>query len=214
MVVAILLGGLVAGTLDIGAACLINNAPPAGILRAIAGGLLGKSASTGGLPIAGLGLVLQWAMSILIAAIFVIAGRWMPILRRRWIEAGLAYGVVVFFVMNYVVLPLSAIGHAPRFRIVHFSEDMVAMLVFGLIVAHFASRTRAHDSATAHMIQQPRSMPRRSHLLTSLRVDVRQRVRLARQIGKNDPRTLWMGESRPLPVKHGTRSPLSNISQK
>jgi uncharacterized membrane protein YagU involved in acid resistance len=92
---------------------------------------------------AGLGLVLQWAMSILIAAIFVLAGRLIPILRRRWVAAGLAYGAVVFFVMNYVVLPLSAIGHAPRFRIVHFSEDVLAMLVFGLIVAHFARRARS-----------------------------------------------------------------------
>jgi uncharacterized membrane protein YagU involved in acid resistance len=137
--VAILMGGLIAGTIDIGSACLINGAPPTVILRAIAGGLLGKSASAGGLPIAGLGLILQWAMSILIAAIFITASQWLPILRRRWIEAGLAYGVVVFVVMNYVVLPLSAIGHAPRFRIAHFSEDMLAMLVFGLIVAKSAS---------------------------------------------------------------------------
>jgi uncharacterized membrane protein YagU involved in acid resistance len=127
---------------------LINGAPPAAILRAIASGLLGKPASVGGLPIAGLGLILQWATSILIAAIFVVACHWMPILRRRWIEAGLAYGVVVFFIMNYIVLPLSAIGHAPRFRIVHFSEDMVAMLLFGLIVAYFARRANQSGSAT------------------------------------------------------------------
>lgn len=138
---SIIIGGLVAGTIDIGSACLINGAPPTVILQAIASGLLGKSAFAGGLPIAGLGLILQWAMSILIAAIFVLASRWMPLLRRRWIAAGLAYGVVVFLVMNYVVLPLSAIGHAPRFRIVHFSEDMVAMLLFGLIVA-FPARLR------------------------------------------------------------------------
>jgi hypothetical protein len=148
MLIAILMGGLIAGTVDLGSACLINGAAPTAILRAIASGLLGKSASAGGLPIAGLGLILQWAMSILIAAIFVVASHWMPILRRRWIEAGLAYGVVVFFVMNYVVLPLSAIGHAPRFRIVHFSEDMVAMLLFGLIVAYFARRANQSDSAT------------------------------------------------------------------
>jgi uncharacterized membrane protein YagU involved in acid resistance len=148
MATATLLGGILAGTVDIGSACLINGASPAVILRAIASGLMGKSASAGGLPIAGLGLVLQWAMSILIAAIFVAASRLLPVLRRRWIESGLAYGVVVFFVMNYVVLPLSAIGHAPRFRLVHFSEDMVAMLLFGLIVAYFASRAEQGIPAT------------------------------------------------------------------
>jgi uncharacterized membrane protein YagU involved in acid resistance len=153
MVVAILMGGLFAGTIDIGSACLINGAAPALILRAIAGGLLGKSAYSGGMVTAGLGLLLQLAMSIFIAAMFVVAGHWLPILRRHWIKAGLAYGVVVFFVMNYVVLPLSAIGHAPRFRIAHFSEDMLAMLLFGLIVAFFARRIapapeRVADSPT------------------------------------------------------------------
>jgi uncharacterized membrane protein YagU involved in acid resistance len=143
MVVAILIGGFIAGTIDVGSACLINGAPPTVILQAIASGLLGKSAFGGGLATAGLGLMLQWSMSVLIAAVFVVASRWMPILRRRWIAAGLAYGVVVFFVMNYVVLPLSAIGHAPRFRIVHLSEDMVAMLLFGLIVAYSARRAAA-----------------------------------------------------------------------
>jgi uncharacterized membrane protein YagU involved in acid resistance len=137
-IVPILLGGIIAGTIDIGAASMINGAKPTRILQAIASGLLGKSAFDGNSVTVALGLVLQWAMSIIIASIFVVAVRWKPALRRHWVKAGLAYGVGVFVVMNYVVLPLSAIGHAPRFRVVHFMEDMVAMLLFGLIVAYFA----------------------------------------------------------------------------
>jgi hypothetical protein len=59
-------------------------------------------------------------------------------MRAYPIMSRLAYGVVIFLVMNYVVLPLSAIGHPPRFRVVHFMEDIVAMLLFGMIVAFFA----------------------------------------------------------------------------
>ncbi|MGB6309632.1 MAG: hypothetical protein WBF89_17735 [Steroidobacteraceae bacterium] len=138
VIAPILLGGIIAGTIDIGAASLINAAKPARILQAIASGLLGKSAFDGNSATVVLGLVLQWGMSIVIASIFVVAVRWRPVLGRHWVRAGLAYGVAVFVVMNYVVLPLSAIGHAPRFRVVHFTEDMVAMLLFGLIVAYFA----------------------------------------------------------------------------
>jgi uncharacterized membrane protein YagU involved in acid resistance len=138
VVVPILLGGIIAGTLDIGAASLINSAKPTRILQAIASGLLGKSAFDGGSATVGLGLVLQWAMSIIIASLFVVAVQWRPVLKRNWVKAGLAYGVVIFVVMNYVVLPLSAIGHPPRFRVVHFMEDIVAMLLFGMIVAFFA----------------------------------------------------------------------------
>ena len=56
---AILLGGFVAGTIDIGAAALINIASPILILHFIAGGLLGKVALAGGTSAVLLGLVLQ-----------------------------------------------------------------------------------------------------------------------------------------------------------
>jgi hypothetical protein len=137
-VAPILLGGIIAGTLDVAAASLLNNAQPTRILQAIASGLLGKSAFDDGSTTVGLGLALQWLMSIIIASIFVGAAQWRPVLRRHWVTAGMAYGVVIYVVMNYVVLPLSAIGHAPRFRVVHFMEDIVAMIIFGLIVAFFA----------------------------------------------------------------------------
>jgi len=50
--VAILCGGLVAGSLDVLAAALINGFDPLIILRAIASGLLGRAALQGGLPVA------------------------------------------------------------------------------------------------------------------------------------------------------------------
>jgi uncharacterized membrane protein YagU involved in acid resistance len=134
----ILLGGFIAGTIDIGAACAINSVGPIIILQAIASGVLGKASFAEGSGAAALGLVLQWAMSLLIAAIFVVASRRMPALRRRWVGAGLAYGVVILVVMNYVVVPLSAIHRFPHFALVHFLGDLLAMLLFGLIVAFFA----------------------------------------------------------------------------
>ena len=46
--VAILVGGLVAGTIDIGAAALISAMSPVRILKVVAGGLLGRAALDGG----------------------------------------------------------------------------------------------------------------------------------------------------------------------
>ena len=63
-----------------------------------------------------------------------------PILLRRWIPAGIAYGVIVFFVMNYAVVPLSAAVFKVHFSPLSFAENMAAMLLFGLIVAYFAAR--------------------------------------------------------------------------
>lgn len=139
---AIVRGGLVAGTLDIFAAALINAVSPLIILRAIASGLLGRAAFQGGLPVSLLGLLLQWAMSLLIAAIFVLAARRLSWLRRQWAAAGLLYGVVVFGVMEFVVVPLSA-AMKPHFSALSLVENVLAMLLFGLLVAFFARDLRS-----------------------------------------------------------------------
>jgi len=139
--------GLIAGTIDIGAACTINMIGPGPILRFIASGLLGTP-----LPhetwVYCLGMGLQWMMSIIIAAIFVFAATKIPVLLRRWIAAGIAYGIVVYFVMTFVVVPLSRAksGHVTMSS---FAENLLAMILFGLIVAYTAQRMAPKAAASA-----------------------------------------------------------------
>lgn len=137
-VIAAVEGGLVAATLDVFAACLINQRSVAFVLHSIAGGLLAARSFEGGMPSAFLGLALQELMGILIAMIYGFGGRVMPRLRKHWVLCGIAYGVVVFFVMNYVVVPLSAWHRLPQFSVSRFFGNLAAMLLFGLIVAFFA----------------------------------------------------------------------------
>ena len=144
---AILAGGFIAGTIDVGAAALINMIDPHVILRFIAGGLLGKAALRGGAAVEWLGLVLQWGMSLLIAAIFVFAALRLRWLTARPVAAGLAYGVVVFVVMNYVVVYFSAWHRINHFTPASFIENLAAMLVFGLIVAFCARGFLGRPSA-------------------------------------------------------------------
>jgi len=135
-----LYGGLIAGTVDIFAASLLNMANPLFILMAIATGVLGRAAFKGGPGAMVLGLLLQWGMSILIAAIFTLAARRMPALARRWVVWGALYGAVVFVVMNFVVVPLSAAPFKPHFTAAWIGGNLLAMLVFGWIVALTADR--------------------------------------------------------------------------
>jgi uncharacterized membrane protein YagU involved in acid resistance len=138
---AILLGGVIAATIDIGAACVISGRSPTFILQFISGGVLAKASFGGGMSTVLLGAVLQEAMGILIATAYVLTARVLPALFHRWTISGLAYGVIIFFVMNYAVLPLSAWKSTPHFTALKFAENMAAMLLFGLIVAFFYGRT-------------------------------------------------------------------------
>jgi hypothetical protein len=158
----ILVGGLVAGTLDIGAAALINRVSPVLIAHYIASGLLGKAALSAGATAAYLGLLLQWAMSVVIAAIYWFVTAGMPRLRKRWWLGGLLAGAVIFLVMNFIVMPFSA---APvtlheviaRFRPAKGAEDLLAMFVFGLIVAYCARHLAGAERQPPGMAQTRRS---------------------------------------------------------
>jgi uncharacterized membrane protein YagU involved in acid resistance len=142
--------GLVAGTVDIAAASLINMVNPLFILLAIASGLLGKAAFHGGGGTMVLGLVLQWVMSIIIAGIYALAAARIPALARRWVLNGALYGVVVFIVMNFVVVPLSVAPLKPGWALSAESvvKNLLAMLVFGWLVAYTANRFLATDFRT------------------------------------------------------------------
>lgn len=145
---ALIVGGLVAGTLDVGAASLINTLNPVIILRFIATGVLGRAALTGGAGAACLGLVLQWAMSVLIAAIYFAVTARLPALRRKWWWGGLSSGLVIYLIMNFVVVPFSAAPVSFEYVVRHVrplkaAQDLVAMFVFGLIIAFSVRGGRA-----------------------------------------------------------------------
>ena len=146
---AILVGGGIAATFDIIYAIVYSwfraKVPPIAILQSVASGLLGRSAYEDGAATALLGLCLHYAMAFVIAAIFWFASRRLRFMTGQAVIAGLLYGVCVFFVMNFVVLPLSAfptpITHEPT----RMAINIVAhMILFGLPIAlatRAASRT-------------------------------------------------------------------------
>jgi hypothetical protein len=142
----VVVAGLIAGTVDIGAASLINWLSPTVILRAVASGLIGTAQIDGGITTALLGLFLQCAMAIIITMIYYAATRALPMLRRRWPLAGVVSGTVIFLAMNYIVVPLSAAPFRPPMTIhglltaftpYQFVANLLAMILFGLIISYF-----------------------------------------------------------------------------
>jgi hypothetical protein len=139
------IGALVAGTFDISYATsfsyLRSGVPPGRVLRYVASGLLGASAFNGGTPIAILGLGLHFLIAFIVTAIFFGAASLLPSLTRRPLVIGALYGLVVYIVMNYVVLPLSRIGPRPTPpAAVWVSGVLVHMFLIGVPIALAARR--------------------------------------------------------------------------
>jgi hypothetical protein len=121
---AILWGGLLCGVLDITAALVVYGymgAKPLRLLQGIGGGLLGSRTYSGGIATALLGLLCHFVIAFSAAAVFVAASRVAPFLVRQAVLSGVLYGVAVYFLMNRVVVPLSAAVKFP------FSFKMMAI---------------------------------------------------------------------------------------
>ena len=108
-------GGFIAGTLDALDAVvyykIANGVAPYRIFQHIAGGLLGPSTFNGGAKTAVLGLFLHYFIATGAAAVFYLAClHWRALYEKPWIF-GPVFGVCVFLVMHFVVVPLSAIQH-------------------------------------------------------------------------------------------------------
>jgi uncharacterized membrane protein YagU involved in acid resistance len=135
-------GGLTAGLLDIVNATtfwyLYSGASPVRILQSIAAGLVGPAASAGGTATAALGLFLHFFIAAGMAAVYWRACLRWPVLVRRPVMAGIAFGLAAWLVMEHIVVPLSR-AQPPPFILPWVIDSVLAhVLLIGLLLAFVA----------------------------------------------------------------------------
>lgn len=140
---AILLGSATVGTLDLLDAVIFfgirNGTAPVRIFQSIAAGWLGRAAFSDGATAAALGIATHYLIAFGIVTTYVVASLLMPVLvRRPWI-CGAVYGVAVYGVMNFVVIPLSAIGAQPLVLAPFVNGIAIHIVGVGIPTALFAA---------------------------------------------------------------------------
>jgi hypothetical protein len=140
---------LIAGTLDIVYAIAFSyfrsGTSPTRLLQSIAYGAIGRDAYSGGAATAALGLGFHFLIAFTITALFFMAAAHYPSLTRRPVITGSLFGIVVYLVMNFVVMPLSRIGPRPLpAAIVIVTGVLVHMFLIGVPIAWGARRLRAN----------------------------------------------------------------------
>jgi uncharacterized membrane protein YagU involved in acid resistance len=143
----VLIGGLVAGTLDAanGVAFngLVNHLTPVQVLQYIASGFYGAASFGMGLRSAGVGVVSHYFIALVLALVYAVAARIVPVLNRFRYIAGLTFGVAVFLTMNFVVLPLTNVVAGPV-TLAFMVNGLIGHALFvGLPIAWAVSRTTA-----------------------------------------------------------------------
>jgi hypothetical protein len=138
----ILVGGAIAGTLDLTSAFLTFGWP---VPRAIAAGLLGRQSFKNPSPLLWiLGVLLHFFIAYSAATIYCLASRRLPFLRDHWLICGMFYGIAIFLVMNLIVLPLSGLHSAGPYQLRGLIQGIVVhMLIIGLPISFSLRRLSA-----------------------------------------------------------------------
>jgi uncharacterized membrane protein YagU involved in acid resistance len=140
----VLAGGLIAGALDILYAYTFwtvkSQMPAQRIFQSVAAGLLGDASFHGGWSTAVVGVALHFVISTTIAVLYyLVALRW-SLLWRQTLLSGTIYGLLVYGVMNYIVLPLSAAASGSKDPLWIGLSILVHMFLIGLPCAVFCRR--------------------------------------------------------------------------
>ena len=140
----ILFGALCLGTWDLLFARIYWNSEGVTLVRvlqSVASGIYGRASHDGGVKTAMVGAVCHYFIALCMVLAYFLVSRRIRLLLRWPVSLGLAYGIFLYFFMNLVVLPLSAIGH-PAFgdhRWMVWSIGMHAL--FGVLCALTARLT-------------------------------------------------------------------------
>jgi hypothetical protein len=135
------IGGAIGGLLD---AVYASTLWGMGAWQSVASGLLGKASFEGGNTTIALGLALHFFIAFVMALVYVKASHKLPALTARPVLMGVLYGCVLYVVMNFVVIPLSAIGfHPPKLMGVLKSLPPHILFVGPAIALVTARRARA-----------------------------------------------------------------------
>jgi hypothetical protein len=138
---AILIIGLIAGTLDIITALILAKGNPLRMGQFIASGAIGRDAAfAGGLGTSLLGYFFHYFIAYTWTTLFFLLYPKVKLLQKNKIIVGLVYGILVWIVMNRVVLPLSQIPQRP-FNLTQALIGMtVLMVMIGLPVSVLTHR--------------------------------------------------------------------------
>lgn len=133
---------LVAGALDILYAALMSSIfgqGPAAMLRSVASGPF-PGASEWGATGSVIGLVVHFVLMAIMAACFVIAARNWPAIIAKPIHAGVAYGLITYVVMNWIVVPIRFDSPLPPQTRAIISQLFAHIALVGIPIALIAAK--------------------------------------------------------------------------
>lgn len=141
---AVGVAGLLAGVLDLAAACVssgLSGVSPVRVFQAIASGLLGADSYRGGAATAAFGVLLHFVIAFSAALVYYVASRRIKFPVNQPVISGILYGIAVYWFMQLIVLPLSNFPGRGRFDLTQVIVGLIIHVLFvGLPIAFVVRR--------------------------------------------------------------------------
>ena len=141
---SIILAGLIAGTLDITAACIqfyiMTERGPETIFRYIASAVVGKDAFSGGMGMILLGFFLHYLIAFIWTILFFLLYPRIRSISGNIIVNAFVYGLIVWSLMNLVIVPLTRINRAPIDFVKAIPGILIIIFCVGLPISIVAER--------------------------------------------------------------------------
>lgn len=139
-------GGLLVGILDGIAASLnaiIAGRNPAVVWQYVASGLIGNTSYSYGWKSVVLGLLIHFFIAFSVTTVYYVVSRWLPVIARRPWLFGVLYGAAIYFVMGFVITPLSAAAKIPFSFSSMLIGSLIHIICVGLPIAFVTQQSAA-----------------------------------------------------------------------
>jgi uncharacterized membrane protein YagU involved in acid resistance len=136
--------GLIVGCLDASAASLqayvVSGVSPDRVFAFVASGAFGQSAYEGGSIMSLIGLAFHFIIAISWTFIFYAVYPKLTAFQSKKILVGMAYGLLIWLLMNFVVIPLSLIGLRPFNVTSAIIQIAIHLFVIGVPISYLTTK--------------------------------------------------------------------------
>ena len=140
-----ILAAFLSGLLDLVAAIivysiLLDKTSALRILQSVASGVFGKSAYSGGIEMAVIGLIFHFIISFIFTYLYFYVYPRISFFRKERIFSGFVLGIFIWMIMNLIVLPLTFSGMFPADILSSLIGIAIIIISIGIpvsLIAHF-----------------------------------------------------------------------------
>jgi hypothetical protein len=137
------------GILDgIAAVTILGNMNFSGVWKYVASGFFGEKAFKGGYEMVYFGIAFHMLVSLIWSIVYYFTLRKVLFFQKNKIIGGLIYGVIIWLIMTFLILPFTNVPKSTFIIFVAFKQIVILMLCVGLPISFLLNWNKTNEKTT------------------------------------------------------------------